>query len=114
TLDRYPFQEGEHVRCAVRPEDLHIRPQSSDDNEITGTVSQVIYVGSNIEVYFSVGTIHAVASLPPEFDAQRGNEIRLYAPRDQMMVLPLGGVDALRKIPGHPLYADPDEAMEPA
>lgn len=114
TLPGYPFEKGEHVRCAVRPEDLHIKPQSSDDNEITGKVSQVIYVGSNIEVYFNVGTIQAVASLPPEFNAERGSDIKLYAPRNQVMVLPLGGIDALRKVPGHPLYAESGLAMQPA
>ncbi len=113
TLPGYPFEIGENVRCAVRPEDLHIRPTNSDDNEITGTVSQVIYVGSNIEIYFNVGTIQAVANLPPEFVTERGSEIKLYAPRDQMMVLPLGGVDSLRKVPGHPLYSF-QETLEPA
>jgi ABC-type Fe3+/spermidine/putrescine transport system ATPase subunit len=113
TLEGYPFELGENVRCAVRPEDLHVRPESADDNKITGTVSQVIYVGSNIEVYFSVGPIHAVANLPPEHAPEKDSEITLYAPRDQMMVLPLGGVDALRKVPGHPLYAESAEPLEP-
>jgi hypothetical protein len=69
-------------------------------------VSQVIYIGSNIEVYFEIGDIQAVSLLPPEFEVEPGNPIKLYAPRDQVMVLPMGGVESLRKIPGHPLYSD--------
>jgi ABC-type Fe3+/spermidine/putrescine transport system ATPase subunit len=105
TLDGYPYEIGEPVRCAVRPEDLHQKPEGSNDNEITGEVSQVIYIGSNIEVYFEIGDIQAVSLLPPEFNVEAGSPIKLYAPRDQVMILPMGGVDALRKIPGHPLYS---------
>jgi ABC-type Fe3+/spermidine/putrescine transport system ATPase subunit len=104
-VENYPFEVGERVRCAVRPEDLHVQPTSSNDNEIAGEVSQVIFVGSNVEVHFNVGEISAVSLLPPEADVQKGSPIRLYSPTSQMMVLPMGGVDALRKIPGHPLYA---------
>ncbi|MGQ4911681.1 MAG: ABC transporter ATP-binding protein [Candidatus Thorarchaeota archaeon] len=105
TLQGYPFEVGEPVRCAIRPEDLHQKPSGPDDNEIEGIVSQVIYVGSSLEVYFQIGDIHAVSLLPPEFEVVKGNTIKLYAPRSQVMVLPMGGVEALRKIPGHPLYS---------
>ncbi|MFW9767806.1 MAG: ABC transporter ATP-binding protein [Candidatus Thorarchaeota archaeon] len=108
-VENYPFEVGEHVRCAVRPEDLHVQPTSNSDNEIAGEISQVIFVGSNVEVHFNVGNISAVSLLPPEADVQRGAPIRLYSPTSQMMVLPMGGVDALRKIPGHPLYAVAEE-----
>lgn len=104
-VENYPFEIGEHVRCAVRPEDLHVQPSSSSDNEISGEVNQVIFVGSNVEVHFSIGKISAVSLLPPEADVKKGSQIRLYSPTSQMMVLPMGGVDALRKIPGHPLYS---------
>jgi ABC-type Fe3+/spermidine/putrescine transport system ATPase subunit len=107
-LENYPFEIGEKVRCAVRPEDLHVQPTSSNDNEIAGEINQVIFIGSNVEVHFNVGEISAVSLLPPEADVQRGSPIRLYSPTSQMMVLPMGGVDALRKIPGHPLYASPE------
>jgi len=110
-VDNYPFEVGEQVRCAVRPEDLHVQPTSSNDNEIAGEINQVIFVGSNVEVHFNVGEISAVSLLPPEADVQRGSEIRLYSPTSQMMVLPMGGVDALRKIPGHPLYAAAEEPI---
>lgn len=103
-LPDYPFQINEPVRCAVRPEDLHSKPTSSEDNMISGVVNQVIFVGSNIEVYFSVGHVTATSLLPPEVKLQTGSSIKLYSPPSQMMVLPMGGVDALRKIPGHPLY----------
>jgi ABC-type Fe3+/spermidine/putrescine transport system ATPase subunit len=107
-LSGYPFEIGEEVRCAVRPEDLHGTSTSSQDNSISGTVQQVIFVGSNVEVHFAVGDILATSLLPPEADVQPGSSIQLYAPPDQMMILPKGGVDALRKIPGHPLYASGD------
>ncbi|MHA1768977.1 MAG: ABC transporter ATP-binding protein [Candidatus Thorarchaeota archaeon] len=105
TLPGYPFEVGEQVRCAIRPEDLHQKPSSPDDNEIEGIVSQVIYVGSSLEVYFQIGDIHAVSLLPSEFEVEKGNTVKLYAPRSQVMVLPMGGVESLRKVPGHPLYS---------
>jgi ABC-type Fe3+/spermidine/putrescine transport system ATPase subunit len=105
TLEGYPFKEDEPVRCAVRPEDLHSKPMDPTDNEITGIVDQVIYVGSDLEVHFTVGEISAVSLLPPETNLSPGDNIKLYAPKTDMMILPMGGVDALRRIPGHPLYA---------
>lgn len=108
-LENYPFDVGEQVRCAVRPEDLHVKPTTSSDNEISGVVNQVIFVGSNVEVHFNVGEISAVSLLPPEADVRKGSKIQLYSPTSQMMVLPMGGVDALRRIPGHPLYSAPLE-----
>jgi ABC-type Fe3+/spermidine/putrescine transport system ATPase subunit len=105
TLKGYPFEVNEPVRCAVRPEDLHSKPTDPSDNEITGVVDQVIYIGSDLEVHFKVGKISAVSLLPPEINLASGDRIKLYAPKADMMVLPMGGVDALRKVPGHPLYA---------
>ncbi|MHA2461269.1 MAG: ABC transporter ATP-binding protein [Candidatus Thorarchaeota archaeon] len=109
-LEGYPFEIGETVKSAVRPEDLLIERSDSRDNEIAGEVSQVIYVGSNVEVHFKVGDISAVSLLPPEYEISKGDQIHLYSPRQNLMILPLGGVDALRKIPGHPLYAKPTDA----
>ncbi len=109
-LEGYPFEIGEQVRCAVRPEDLYAEPTGTDDNKISGIVNQVIFVGSNLEVHFSVGEISAVSLLPPEAPIQKGATISLYSPTNQLMVLPMGGVDALRKIPGHPLYDIPEES----
>ena len=104
-LEGYPFEMNEPVRCAVRPEDLHSSSTSAQDNLISGTVQQVIFVGSNVEVHFTVGDILATSLLPPEADVKPGYPVKLYAPPSQMMILPIGGVDALRKIPGHHLYA---------
>jgi ABC-type Fe3+/spermidine/putrescine transport system ATPase subunit len=104
-LNGYPFEMNEPVRCAVRPEDLHSTANSSQDNSISGVVEQVIFVGSNVEVHFSIGDILATSLLPPEADVKPGYPVQLYAPQSQMMILPIGGVDALRKIPGHPLYS---------
>ncbi len=101
----YPFQLNEPVRCAVRPEDLHSVATSSEDNMISGVVNQVVFVGSNIEVNFNVGEVSATSLLPSDAELEPGSLIKLYAPPSQMMVLPIGGIDALRKIPGHPLYA---------
>lgn len=110
-LEGYPFETGERVRCAVRPEDLHVEATSPHDNRISGIVNHVIFVGSNLEVHFSVGEISAVSLLPPEAQIQPGAEINLYSPTSQMMVLPMGGVDALRKIPGHHLYDVSEESI---
>ncbi len=105
TMPEYPFEVGEQVRCAVRPEDLLLEQTDPRDNKVEGKVSEVIYIGSNVEVHFEVGEISAVALLSPETSLERGDSITLYAPRPDVMVLPLGGVDALRKIPDHPLIA---------
>ncbi|TXT57570.1 MAG: Spermidine/putrescine import ATP-binding protein PotA [Candidatus Thorarchaeota archaeon] len=104
-VEGYPFEIGEEVRCAVRPEDLFLTSTDPKNNEISGVVTQVVYIGSNVEVFFNVGETSAVASLPPDVNLFEGEKIDLYAPREDIMVLPLGGVDALRKIPGHPLYS---------
>lgn len=111
TIDGYPFEVGEEVKCAVRPEDLELSKTDPDDNEITGMVSRTIYVGNALEVYFSVGDIDAQALLEPDFQTQIGNEIHLFAPRNDVMVLPLGGVDALRKVPGHPMFDAPEKSV---
>ncbi len=113
-LEGYPFQIGEHVRCAVRPEDLQTIRTDASDNEIAGIVDEVVYVGSNLEVHFKVGDIDAVSLLPQDAPCCKGDRIRLFAPRANVMVLPLGGVDALRKIPGHPLYNQPSAASSSA
>lgn len=105
TMPEYPFEVGEEVRCAVRPEDLLLEQTDPRDNKVEGKVSEVIYIGSNVEVHFEVEEISAVALLSPETSLERGDSITLYAPRPDVMVLPLGGVDALRKIPDHPLIA---------
>lgn len=103
-LEGYPFQVGEPVRCAIRPEELQTTRTDPTDNEIRGVVDEVVYLGSNLEIHFRVGDIDAVSLLPPDIPPAKGDKIRLFAPRESVMVLPLGGVDALRKIPGHPLY----------
>ena len=33
----------------------------------------------------------------------RLHDVHLFAPSGEVMILPVGGVDALRKVPGHPL-----------
>ncbi len=114
TIDGYPFEIGEGVKCAMRPEDLFISKSNPDDNEITGTVSRTIYVGNALEVYFRVGEIDAQALLEPDFQASIGGDINLYAPRNDVMVLPLGGVDALRKVPGHPMFSAPSSTSSPS
>ncbi len=114
TIEGYPFEVGEQVKCAMRPENLHLSRTSPDDNEITGTVTRTIYVGSALEVYFKVGDIAAQSLLKPEFQIEAGTEINLYAPRLDVMILPVGGVDALRKVPGHPLFQASRSAPTPS
>ena len=57
-------------------------------------------------MYFSVGQVSAQAELGSNADIKIGDSMRLYAPRSEVMVLPIGGVEALRKVPGHPLFAE--------
>ncbi|UCE09769.1 MAG: ABC transporter ATP-binding protein [Candidatus Thorarchaeota archaeon] len=103
TVHGYPFEEGEDVKCAIRPENLFLERSSQEDNQITGKVTRTIYIGNGLEVYFSVGDIPAQALLDPDLKLTPGDEITFYAPVRDVMVLPLGGVHALRKIPGHPM-----------
>jgi len=114
TIDGYPFEVGEQVKCAMRPEDLELSRMNPDDNVITGCVNRTIYVGNALEVYFSVGDIDAQALLEPDFQTQTGSEVSLYAPRNDVMVLPLGGVNALRKIEGHSLFNAPERSSSPS
>ncbi len=107
TIEDYPFAEGELVKCAMRPEDLHLSRINPDDNEISGTVTRTIYVGNSLEVYFTVGDIAAQAMLDPDTEWKIGDSINLYTQRNEVMILPLGGVEALRKVPGHPLFEAP-------
>ncbi|MFW9907763.1 MAG: ABC transporter ATP-binding protein [Candidatus Thorarchaeota archaeon] len=104
TIAGYPFQLGEDVKCAIRPEDLNLTRMNSKDNQITGMVTRTIYVGNALEVYFKVGQISAQALLDPNTSISTGDSISLFAPQSNVMVLPLGGVDALRLVPGHPLF----------
>ncbi|MFX0056235.1 MAG: ABC transporter ATP-binding protein [Candidatus Hermodarchaeota archaeon] len=103
TIDGYPFELNEEVKVAIRPEDLHLQREGASDNEIVGKVTRTIYVGNSLEVYFQVGDISAQALLDPDSEIKEGDDIHLFAPSDEVMILPLGGVDALRKVPGHPL-----------
>ena len=103
TIDGYPFEVGEAVKAAVRPEDLNLRRERPTDNIIEGEVTRTIYVGNSLEVYFTVGDISAEALLDPDSEIKEGDKIHLYMPSDEVMILPVGGVDALRKVPNHPL-----------
>ena len=103
TIDGYPFEVGESVKAAVRPEDLNLQRERPDDNEIVGEVTRTIYVGNALEVYFIVGDIGAEALLDPDSKIKEGDPIHLFAPKDEVMILPVGGVEALRKVPGHPM-----------
>ncbi|MFW9963788.1 MAG: ABC transporter ATP-binding protein [Candidatus Sifarchaeia archaeon] len=107
TIDDYPFEPNEMVKVAIRPEDLHLTRESSTDNEIVGKVTRTIYVGNALEAYFRVGDISAQALLDPDSQIKEGDDIHLFAPIDEVMILPVGGVDALRKVPGHPLALAP-------
>ncbi|MHA1965411.1 MAG: ABC transporter ATP-binding protein [Candidatus Thorarchaeota archaeon] len=107
TIDGYPFKPNEEIKAAIRPEDLHLKRESASDNEIVGKVTRTIYCGSAMEVYFQVGEISAQALLDPDSEIKEGDEIHLFAPSDEVMILPIGGVDALRKVPGHPLALAP-------
>jgi multiple sugar transport system ATP-binding protein len=101
TIRDYPFDVGESVKAAVRPEDLHLDRISPSDNEILGHVTRTIYIGNALEVYFNVGQISAEALLDPDSPIKEGDTINLYAGTTEVMILPVGGVEALRKVPGH-------------
>jgi multiple sugar transport system ATP-binding protein len=107
TINDYPFESGEKVKVAIRPEDLHFVQENATDNEIIGTVTRTIYVGNALEAYFRIGDISAEALLDPDSEVKEGDDIHLFAPQDEVMILPIGGVDALRKVPGHPLALAP-------
>ncbi|MHA1638071.1 MAG: ABC transporter ATP-binding protein, partial [Candidatus Thorarchaeota archaeon] len=102
-IEGYPFQVGEQVKCAVRPEDLKLTSTSSTDNDIAGVITRTIYIGSSVETYFAIGDIQAQALLDSSVDFEIGDEIHMFACPDDVAVLPLGGVEALRKVPGHPM-----------
>ncbi len=104
TIDGYPFKVGETVKAAVRPEDLTFKRETPTDNEVVGVVTRTIYVGNAMEVYFMIGDIAAEALLNPDSEIKEGDSIHLFAPADEVMVLPIGGVEALQKVPGHPMF----------
>ncbi len=110
TIEDYPFEVNEKVKAAIRPEDLHLARESKSDNEIVGKVTRTIYIGNALEVYFQVGEISAQALLDPDSQIKEGDDIHLFAPSDEVMILPIGGVDALRKVPGHPLALAPAQS----
>ncbi|MFW9912094.1 MAG: ABC transporter ATP-binding protein [Candidatus Thorarchaeota archaeon] len=103
TIDGYPFEKGESVKAAIRPEDLNLQAEGASDNEIAGIVTRTIFVGNALEVYFKVGSIAAESLLEPDLPIKEGDKISLFAPQSEVMILPIGGVEALRKVPGHPL-----------
>ncbi|MHA2433701.1 MAG: ABC transporter ATP-binding protein [Candidatus Thorarchaeota archaeon] len=101
TIEGYLFEVGETVKCAMRPEDLHLERRGKTDNEITGDVSRTIYIGNAMELYFKVGDVVAQALLGPDTGLKIGDKVTLHAPQSEVMILPVGGVEALRKVPGH-------------
>jgi len=103
TIDNYPFEIGEDVKGAIRPENLMLKSTDSKDNELAGKVTKTTYVGTALEVFFDVGGTEAQARLDADIGLNSGDALKLYASRSEVMVLPLGGVEALRKVPGHPL-----------
>jgi len=103
TIDDYPFEVGEDVKCAIRPENLMLNSADSQDNELAGIVTITTYVGTALEVFLDVGGTEAQARLDADIGLKRGDKIKLYASRSEVMVLPLGGVQALGKVPGHPM-----------
>jgi len=105
TIDDYPFEVGEDVKCAIRPENLMLKSADSQDNELAGTVTKTTYVGTALEVFFDVGGTEAQARLDADIDLKPGDDLKLYVSRSEVMVLPLGGVQALMKVPGHPLIS---------
>ena len=109
TIEDYPFEVGESIKAAIRPEDLNLQRERPNDNEIVGKVTRTIYVGNALEVYFMVGDIAAEALLDPDSEIKEGDSIHLFAPADEVMIMPIGGVDALRKVPGHPLFEIPSK-----
>lgn len=111
TIEEYPFEKDELVKCAIRPEDLNMERMESSDNEIAGNVTRTIYVGSGLEVYFEVGGIAAQSLLDPDLKVKEGDTIKLFAPKSEVMILPIGGVEALRKIPGHPMAISKPPSM---
>ena len=105
TIDDYPFEVDEDVKCAIRPENLMLKSTGPKDNELAGKVTKTIYVGTALEVFFDVGGTEAQARLDADIGLTPGDDIKLYASSSEVMVLPLGGVEALRKVPGHPLIS---------
>jgi ABC-type Fe3+/spermidine/putrescine transport system ATPase subunit len=103
TIDNYPFEVGEDVKCAIRPENLMLKRADSQDNKLAGTVTKTTYVGTALEVFFDIGGTEAQARLDADIGLKSGDAIKLYASRSEVMVLPLGGVHDLRKVPGHPM-----------
>ncbi|MFX1265962.1 MAG: ABC transporter ATP-binding protein [Promethearchaeota archaeon] len=114
TIEDYPFEVGERVKCAMRPEDLHLERRGKTDNEITGDVYRTIYVGNAMELYFKVGDVEAQALLGPDTGLKIGDKVTLYAPQSEVMILPVGGVEALRKVPGHPMSTSAPPTRVPA
>ncbi len=104
TIPNYPFAIGEEVICAVRPEALSLQRTRREENEITGVVKRVIYVGNALEAHFEVGEVAAIARLPFDTRVAQGDTIRLFASATDMMILPTGGIEALRRVPDHPLF----------
>ncbi|MCK4483339.1 MAG: ABC transporter ATP-binding protein, partial [Candidatus Thorarchaeota archaeon] len=51
TIDNYPFEVGEDVKCAIRPENLMLKRADSQDNKLAGTVTKTTYVGTALEVF---------------------------------------------------------------
>jgi iron(III) transport system ATP-binding protein len=111
TIEGYPFETGESVKCAIRPEDLNLEREDSSDNEISGSVTRTIYIGSGLEVYFEIGGVAAESLLDPDLQINEGDTIKLFAPSDEVMILPIGGVEALRKVPGHPMATSKPPSM---
>lgn len=91
--------DGAPVTVGVRPQKIRLSPAdgpaAQKDNEVSGRLKEVLYIGNIVRLHFAVGThtVMQVEYLPEHlpFDYRQiapGAEAHLLLPRDQLLVFP--------------------------
>ncbi len=81
---------GSNVIVSVRPEDVHVYPESRDgENMLDGVVTFVRDVGASVETFVACGDLQIIAMATPKErpDVHKGEKVKVELPADCCVVL---------------------------
>tara|TARA_B100000676_G_scaffold311811_1_gene383191 strand:+ start:13270 stop:14325 length:1056 start_codon:yes stop_codon:yes gene_type:complete len=81
---------GEDIVISVRPEDVHVYPQSNEGgNRLDGTVTFVRDVGASVETFVDCGDLQIISMATPKDrpDVHKGDPVKVELPAESCVVL---------------------------
>lgn len=82
---------GEEVYAVFRPHGVHLGPPGDRDNELSGRVSLVSFLGEHLEVRVDTALGRMLVHLPPDLRLPLGGTVRFYVPPGNVLVYPKRG-----------------------